>query len=149
VTQKERAIADLHDARKAIDEVFAPIPDSALAWLKPGDDYALGGIVIHLIQSLDGYIGTLEALHAAGYRDTAGPAEDESVVDAGLAHARLGLAPRERRPKFEEMAEKQETLGRLASRADDEQFTRLVGVRYPGDDVPHVRDLFAQWQTAR
>lgn len=170
MTAKERAVTDLRASRVAIDDAFAPMPDAALAWLKPGDDYALGGIVIHLIQSLDGYIATLEALHAAGYRDTEGPAEDEAVVEAGLAHARRGLTPDERRPTFAEMTQRQEELGRLSQRANDEEFSRLVGVSYPGDEVPyptsvalvlqwmtehfnehvpHARQLFTEWQTAR
>ena len=170
MTVKQRAIADLRASRAAIDDAFAAMPDKALAWLKPGDDYALGGIVIHLIQSLDGYIATLDALHRAAYRDTEGPAEDETVVAAGLAHARRGLAPNERRPMFAEMAAKQDALAERASRASDDEFARLVGVSYPGDDVPyptsvalvlqwmtehfnehvpHARQLFAEWQSAR
>src|SRR5439155_1762817 len=66
VSTKTESIAALEKARKAIDDAFAPMPDGALAYLKPGDDYAIGGIVIHLIQSLDGYIATLEALGQAG-----------------------------------------------------------------------------------
>ena len=50
---------------------------------------AIEGIVIHLIKSLDGYVGTLAAMHAVGYRDTVGPGEDEAVVDTRLVpHAR-------------------------------------------------------------
>jgi hypothetical protein len=170
VSTKDAAIAALRDSRKAIDDAFAPMPDGALAYLRPGDDYAIGGIVIHLIGSLDGYIATLEALGKAGYRDTEGPAEDESVVEAQLAHARLGLAPAERKATFAEMAAKQEQLGRLAAKANDDEFPRLVGVSYPGDEVPyptsvalvlqwmtehflehvpHAQELFAEWQTAR
>jgi hypothetical protein len=101
VSGKERAIAHLRESRKAIEDAFAAMPDAALAWLKPGDDYAIGGVAIHLIQSLDGYIATLQAMHDAGYRDTAGPAEDGAVVEAQLAHARRGLSPSERRATFD------------------------------------------------
>jgi hypothetical protein len=58
---KDDALANMDEAYEAIVAAFAPMPDSALAWLKPGDDYAIGGIVIHLISSLDGYIGTRSA----------------------------------------------------------------------------------------
>lgn len=167
---KERAIADLHASRAAIDETFASLPDAALTWLKPGDDYAIGGVAIHLIQSLDGYIATVDALRRAGYRDTEGPSEDASVVEAGLAHARRGIAGDERRPMFAEMATKERRLAELAARASEDEFARVVGVTYPGDEVPyptsvalvlqwmtehfnehvpHVRELFAEWQKAR
>jgi hypothetical protein len=167
---KTDAIGRFDAAHRSIEETFAAMPDAALAWLKPGDDYAIGGIVIHLIQSLDGYIGTLEALRAAGFADTDGPGEDEAIVDAQLVHARRGLAPDERVATFADMRQKQSRLAALAATADEAQFAALVGVRYPGDEapyptsvalvvqwmtehyaehVPHANQLFAEWQKAR
>ena len=157
-------------AHAAIVDTFAAMPDAALAWLKPGDDYAIGGIVIHLIGSLDGYIGTLAALGAAGFRDTQGPGEDEAVVDAQLAHARRGLDPAERASTFADMKAKHRSLSDLARASTEAQFEALVGVTFPGDDVPyptsvalvaqwmtehyaehvpHAQALFAEWQKAR
>jgi hypothetical protein len=167
---KNDAIGRLDAAHRAIEETFAAMPDPALAWLKPGDDYAIGGIVIHLIQSLDGYIATLEALRAAGFTDTDGPGEDEAEVDAQLVHARRGLTPDERAATFADMRAKHARLAALAATADEAQFATLVGVRYPGDEapyptsvalvvqwmtehyaehVPHANQLFAEWQKAR
>jgi hypothetical protein len=167
---KTDAIRRLDAAHRSIEETFAMMPDAALAWLKPGDDYAIGGIVIHLIQSLDGYISTLESLRASGYVDTDGPGEDGAVVDAQLAHARRGLTPDERAATFAEMRAKQSCLAALAATADEAQFASLVAVRYPGDEapyptsvalvvqwmtehyaehVPHADQLFAEWKKAR
>ncbi len=167
---KTDAIGRLDAAHRSIEETFAAMPDPALAWLKPGDDYAIGGIVIHLIQSLDGYIATLEALRAAGFTDTDGPGEDEAVVDAQLVRARRGLTPDERAATFADMRAKQSRLAALAASADEGQFATLVAIRYPGDEapyptsvalvvqwmtehyaehVPHANGLFAEWQKAR
>jgi hypothetical protein len=146
---RDEALAKMDAAHAAIADAFAAMPDGALAWLKPGDDYAIGGIVIHLIGSLDGYIGTLAAIHAAGYRDTAGPGEDDAVVEAQLAHARRGLAPAERAATFAEMKAKHLSLADLARRATEAQFATLLGVTYPGDDVPYPTSvaLVVQWMT--
>lgn len=167
---KAEALAKLDAAYASIVSVFETMPDAALAWLKPGDDYAIGGILIHLIQSLDGYIATLAAIEAAGYRDTNGPGEDEKAVDAGLRHARRGLLPEERAPIFQQLREKQARLREQANRASEAQFGALVGVRYPDDEapyptsvalvvqwmtehyaehVPHAEQLFGLWQAAR
>ena len=167
---KDDALAKMDAAHAAIVEAFAAMPDDALQWLKPGDDYAIGGIVIHLLSSLDGYIGTLAAMGAANYRDTEGPAEDDAIVDAQLAHARRGLAPTEREATLAELKTKHFSLADLARRAGDAQFDALVGITYPGDDVPyptsvalvvqwmtehyaehvpHAQALFAEWKTAR
>jgi hypothetical protein len=164
------ALAKMDATHAAIGETFTAMPDAALAWLKPGDDYAIGGIVIHLIQSLDGYIATLEALRAAGFTDTLGPGEDEKAVDAQLVHARRGLAPDERVATFTEMRQKHTRLAELAGGASEAQFGTLVAVRYPGDEapyptsvalvlqwmtehyaehVPHAQQLFAEWKRAR
>lgn len=167
---KDDALAKMAAAYAAIVETFSAMPDAALEWLKPGDDYAIGGIVIHLIQSLDGYIATVAAMNAAGFVDTIGPGEDETAVDAELQHARRGLARAERAAAFAELAEKQAQLADLARRASEAQFAVLVGIRYPGDEapyptsvaliaqwmtehyaehVPHAKQLFALWQAAR
>jgi len=167
---KSESLARLEAAHGSIQDTFATMPDAALAWLKTGDDYAIGGIVIHLIQSLDGYIGTLEALRAAGFSDTDGPSEDEARVDAELVHARRGLASTERASTFADMRAKQARLAALAGAADEAQFGTLVGVRYPGDEapyptsvalvvqwmtehyaehVPHAQQLYAEWKNGR
>ena len=146
---RDEALAKMDAAHAALADAFAAMPDDALAWLKPGDDYAIGGIVIHLIGSLDGYIGTLAAMHAAGYRDTEGPGEDEAIVDEQLAHARRGLSPAERAATFAEMKTKHRSLSDLARRASEAQFVELVGITFPGDEVPYPTSvaLVAQWMT--
>ena len=146
---KAEALAKLDHARDAIVRTYAPMPDEALAWLKPGDDYAIGGILLHLIQSLDGYVGTLAALRRAGYRDTDGPREDERVVDAQLVHARRGLAPHERRATLGEMNAKHDRLAAQAREASEAEFAALAGITYPGDEVPYPTSvaLVVQWMT--
>jgi hypothetical protein len=149
MTTKTVAFQLLQDSQVALEDAFRPMPDAALAWLKPGDDYALGGIVIHLIGSLDGYLATLDALHRAGYRDAEGPAEDEAVVEASLSHARRGLTSAERESVFTQMRAKRALLATKAARASDDEFPRLVGIHYPGDEAPYPTSvaLVVQWMT--
>jgi hypothetical protein len=168
--QKDAALARFDAAHAAIAGAFGEMPDAALSWLKPGDDYAIGGVLIHLIQSLDGYLGTLSALRAAGYVDTEAPAEDEALVEDQLAHARRGIAPAERSATFDELRSKHARLRDVADAASDAQFAAVVAVTYAGDDVPyptsaalvvqwmtehyaehvpHVRQLFAEWEASR
>ena len=53
-------VADLDAARDEFVGAYEDVPDPALAWLKPGDDYALGGIVIHVQNSADEYTATVD-----------------------------------------------------------------------------------------
>jgi hypothetical protein len=146
---RKDALAKLDGAHAAIVDAFGAMPDPALAWLKPGDDYAIGGVAIHLIQSLDGYIATLAALDAAGYTDTSGPGEDERVVEAQLAHMRRGVSAAERAATFAEMRTKHERFAALARKPTDAQFDALIGVTYPTDEVPYPTSvaLVVQWMT--
>ena len=146
---RKDALAKLDDAHAAIEDAFAAMPDPALVWLKPGDDYAIGGVALHLIASLDGYIDTLSALDAAGYGDTEGPGEDEAVVEAQLARMRRGIPAPERAASFAEMKTKHERFAALARKPSDAQFDALIGVTYPGDEVPYTTSvaLVVQWMT--
>lgn len=146
------------------------MPEESLGYLKPGDAYALGGILIHLMGSLDGYSDALDALRAAGFGDTTGPAARPDVVEAQLARAKAGLARGERAPAFAALRAKHRRLAELAATIADADFVRIVGLLYPGDDepyptsaalvvqwmrehydehVPHARELFQTWRSTR
>jgi len=42
--ERKAALAGFEAARLQWEEAFARVPDDALHYLKPGDDYALGGL---------------------------------------------------------------------------------------------------------
>ena len=46
--EREAALADFESARKEWEAAFANVPDGALTYLKPGDDYSLGGLQVHV-----------------------------------------------------------------------------------------------------
>jgi hypothetical protein len=49
------ALAGFEEARTGFTEVFGSVPDEALGYLKPEDDYALGGLVFHVNAILEHY----------------------------------------------------------------------------------------------
>jgi hypothetical protein len=143
------AIADLDLARDELFTSFHDVPDGALGWLKPGDDYALGGLITHLHSSLNGYLATLERIVAQGYVDTEGPAEEPAEVERRLEKARAGLSPDERVSTFEDLARSHARLSGMLKAVPEDRFDVLVGVRYPDDDVPYPTSprLIGEWMT--
>ena len=59
---KDKALNDFEAARRAWDAAFAQAPDEALTYLKPGDDYALGGLQVHVNWVLVHYRRILDGL---------------------------------------------------------------------------------------
>ena len=46
--ERDAALSDFAAARQEWEEAFARVPDEALRYLKPGDDYSLGGLQVHI-----------------------------------------------------------------------------------------------------
>ena len=67
--EREAALADFEAARKEWEEAFSRVPDDALTYLKPGDDYALGGLQVHVNWVLVHYRRVLEGIVACGFKD--------------------------------------------------------------------------------
>src|SRR2546430_17663470 len=94
--ERDAALADFETARGEWERAFAQIPDSALTYLKPGDDYSLGGLQVHVNWVLVHYRRVLDGILAAGFAETApgGPPADAPRAPDG---AKRGLLPAERR----------------------------------------------------
>ena len=67
--ERDEALVDFERARAEWDEAFARVPDAALGYLKPGDDYALGGLLVHVNWVLAHYARVLHDVIEAGFAD--------------------------------------------------------------------------------
>ncbi len=101
--EREAALADFETARQEWEAAFAKVPDGALTFLKPGDDYALGGLHVHVNWVLVHYLRVLDGIVAGGFA-AIGPQDPAAEVQRALEGARRGLAAGERRDSLEEMA---------------------------------------------
>lgn len=108
MTTREEALASFDDARQLFVGAYADVPDEALAFLVPGEDYALGGLVVHANAVLDHYqfvleavtgggFGTVRAVDPPGFWDQAGEAAKAGLTPAGRAGAFAGLDARHTR----------------------------------------------------
>jgi hypothetical protein len=84
---REAALADFQAARSEWETAFGRVPDEALAYLKPGDDYALGGLQVHVNWVLVRYNRVLEAVIRGGFGPVPPP---ESAAEVEDVHRRAG-----------------------------------------------------------
>src|SRR2546426_68901 len=79
----DEALADFERARAEWEAALADVPDEALGYLKPGDDYALGGLQVHVNWVLLHYRRILDGLVAGGFAplDPLDPAGENDDVN--------------------------------------------------------------------
>ena len=99
---REAALADFEAARSEWEVAFAKVPDDALGYLKPGDDYALGGLLVHVSWVLTHYRRVLDGIIAARFGQL-GPQDAPGDGEAAAKQAKVGLAAGRRAKKLAEM----------------------------------------------
>jgi hypothetical protein len=166
---RDASLADFDEARRAFVDELGAAPPESLQYLKPGDDYALGGLAFHVNAVLEHYLGVLDAMVASHFHDT------EAIDRPGMfatanARARSGLTPEERSVAVALTEQLHSAVKHRVGAIPVDDFERKVAVRYsaggepyptsPADvigwlighyleHVPHIRRLLDDWRTAR
>src|SRR6266542_2670137 len=89
---RDALLEGLDAARASFLEAFAGVPGEAMAFLKPGDDYALGGIVTHTTTVIEHYRTVLAAVVGGGFQAVR-PEDPPGFWESSAARARDGLGP--------------------------------------------------------
>jgi hypothetical protein len=150
---REAALSDLDAARAEWEAAFAQVPDAALAYLKPGDDYALGGLQVHVNWVLVHYGRVLDAIRADPHQalqplDKPGESEDAN------RRAKAGLTAAERKPSLEEMSGLHRFVHQAAGGLSPADWSQKTPVVYgegqdpyptsPDDVVGWLRDHYRE-----
>jgi hypothetical protein len=133
---KEAALADFAKARAEWESAFAQVPDAALDYLKPGDDYALGGLQVHVNGVLVHYHRILGALIAGGFA-AIDPLDPPGEGDEVNARAKAGLSADGRRDALAEMASLHASVLEAAAGLPDESWSRKASVVYGAGEAPY------------
>ncbi|HSS93936.1 MAG TPA: hypothetical protein VLR46_08095 [Candidatus Dormibacteraeota bacterium] len=143
---RDAALADLDAARAEWEAVFMRVPDAALPYLKPGDDYALGGLQVHVNWVLVHYGRVLDALKTDPHRTVQPLDKPEEPVEANKK-AKVGLTGTERTQAMAEMAALhhavKETVGGIS--AVDWSHKTPVMYREGQDPLPTSPDDVVGW----
>ena len=131
-SDKDTALSEFERSRKALETSYAAVPDAALRYLPPGDDYTLGGLAPHVTNVLVDYGSALSQMIAANFgevhtsetNDEAKQRRDRQVAEGFGAEQRLAV--------FQEMAQAHEAVARTVKSLSAADFGRVAPV-YFGD----------------
>ena len=122
---REAALAGLEAARAEWEGAYAKVPDEALTYLKPGDDYSLGGLQVHVNWVLAHYLRVLEGAVVT---------EDPPLSE----DARDGLTAPQRREYLAEMARLHDDVMATITDLEDGAWERLTPVVYGPGQEPYL-----------
>jgi hypothetical protein len=166
---REDSLADFGAARSEWESAFAKVPDDALGYLKPGDDYALGGLLVHVNWVLMHYRRVLDGIVTARFGQL-GPQDPGGEAEAIRKEAKVGLEAGRRAKKLVEMDRLHTAVVTAITRLPEGDWSRKASVIYgeghdpyptsPEDIVGWLRehyrehveqsaDLVADWRAMR
>lgn len=154
--QREAALADFEAARKEWESAFAQVPDEALAYLKAGDDYALGGLQIHVNWVLTHYRRVLDGIVTGGFK-ALGPQDSPGESDSAGKKAKEGMAKGERAKALSDMGRLHTAVTAAVTKVSAADWSRKADVVYgegqdpyptgPEDIVEWLRDHYREHVT--
>src|ERR1700694_763564 len=127
--EREAALADFEAARKEWESAFAKVPDDALGYLKPGDDYALGGLLVHVNWVLTHYRRVLDGI-VAGRFGQLGPQDPPGEGETAVQKAKVGLVSAQRAKALNEMGRLHMAVVTAVSRLPEGDWVRKAAVIY-------------------
>ena len=134
--EKEAAVAELDAARAEWERAFEQVPDGALGYLKPGDDYALGGLQVHVNWVLAHYRRVLDGIVRNGFTRLE-PQDPAGAEQQAVAAARHGLEAGSRKPALDEMAKLHQAVRSSAERLKKGDWDRKAPVVYGAGQEPY------------
>jgi hypothetical protein len=165
---READLARFDEARGGFSQALADAPDESLHFLKPGDDYALGGLLYHANAVLTHYDVVLEAIVAAGFGEVT-PADPPGLFEEANARAKEGLTGAERTRELGLMDELHDRVRARARGVDPGNWERKAPVHFEAgsepyptspkdvvgwltdhylEHVPHAEELLESWRAA-
>jgi hypothetical protein len=134
--QRNAGLADFEAARKEWEAAFGHVPDAALTYLKPGDDYALGGLQVHVNWVLTHYRRVMDGIIAGGFAQL-GPQDGPGDAEAAGNKAKAGLEARERAKSLDEMGRLHVAIVAAVARLPETDWSRKCPVVYGAGQDPY------------
>ncbi len=159
------ALAAFATARDEYLDTMRRVPPRASEYLKPGDDYTLGGIAVHVTFVLEHYTNVLNALVAGGFAECR-PEDPPGLEERAKARAKEVLQAGEVEAELARTTELHQRVVGVIEGADVD-LDRKAPVWYPGgteayptspadvlgwltdhyrEHVPQLEALVAEWE---
>lgn len=133
---RDAALAELEAARSEWASSFERVPDGALAYLKPGDDYSLGGLQTHVNWVLLHYRRVLDGIVAGAFGELE-PQDARGESEAAVRRAREPLTAAERRQSLSEMDRLHQAVLASARKVPQGDWLRKAPVVYAEGQDPY------------
>jgi hypothetical protein len=134
--QRDTALGDFEAARSEWEAAFGKIPDAALAYLKAGDDYALGGLQVHVNWVLTHYRRVLDGIIGGEFAPL-GPQDAAGEAEAAGQKSRSGLDAAKRAKSLEEMDRLHKAIAGACTRLAESDWSRKCPVVYGAGQDPY------------
>jgi hypothetical protein len=134
--QRDETLADFEVARSEWESALGGVPDDALTYLKPGDDYALGGLQVHVNWVLVHYSRVLDAIVARDFAAVP-PLDSTDEVEESNTQARAGLTGAQRKEAVERMKGLHAHVSRVVGDIPESDWDRKAPVVYGAGQDPY------------
>ena len=133
MTDRSQVLTEFDRSRDDFEASLRRAPDAALRFKPQGEDYTVGGLVVHVTDVLRRYTLLIDALRAHGFEAFQAPDYDTPAEDAALIRA--GYDGAARGPQVEEMRSAHAALRDAAQSLPESEFTREASVTF--GDAPY------------
>jgi hypothetical protein len=134
--ERDAALAEFELARSEWESAFARVPEGGLAYLKPGDDYALGGLQVHVNWVLTHYRRVIDGIIAGGFAQLV-PQDAPGEAEAAGQKARGGLDAAKRAKSLAEMERLHRAVVGACAGLPESDWSRKCPVVYGAGQDPY------------
>jgi DinB family protein len=128
--QRENDLHGLFVARGELAGAFQKVPDAALQYKGPSDQYALSGIVVHLTATIDHYRRVIEGMLDREFKPFALQPQDPAVEAAHAKRAASGFGAGERNEAFALLESAHDDFAESVLTVQPQDYGRKVPVTY-------------------
>ncbi len=141
---REAVLGEFETARERFQEAVRRAPDAALRYKPAGEDYALGGLVVHVSDVLRRYTTLLDALHQHQFAPFT--ASEHTTPDEDVARIAEGFGGEARGPVLEDMRAAHSAFIDALLLFPEQEFTREAAVVYgSGNPYPTSPSHVVGW----
>src|SRR6266540_2274897 len=130
---RETALAEFGRKREEYERSYDSVPDEALSYVPQGEDYTLGGLAVHVTDTLYHYRNVLDVMKGAGDQQVRAidPEDDAKRKRDELVHN--GFSGSEKQRVFQEMRAAHDDVERRVQALPEPDYGRKIGVLYGAD----------------
>jgi hypothetical protein len=141
MTDRAEVLAEFDRSRVEFEESVRRAPDAALRFKPDGEDYTVGGLVVHVTDVLRRYARVVDGLRAHGFAPFQAPAHETPAEDMALIHN--GFDGATRGPVVEQMRSAHTALVDAVLGSPDADFAREAAVTFEGSSEPYPTSMQA------